>query len=121
MDAVDRVREHLQNSGIPCYKPGIAQGKCAVPYVVARGGGAYALGTSAGGHVGYRVVTLYCFVPRTSGDLAALVARVKAAMRELRGQLKPTGNEGPEMLEDSYDARSQSIEYTALYAELIGG
>lgn len=118
MDAVDRVREHLQNSGLPCYKPGIAQGKCALPYVVVRGGGAYARGTSAGGHVGYRVVTLYCFVPRASGDLTALVAQAKDAMRELRGQLRPTGNEGPEMIEDNYDARSQTIEYMVLRAEL---
>lgn len=101
-----------------CYKPGIAQGACKAPYVVVRGGGAYARGASGSASIGYRIVTLYCFVPRVSGDLAALVARVKAAMRELGGQLRPTGNEGPEMIEDNYDARSQTIEYMVLRAEL---
>lgn len=117
MDAVDRVREHLQSRGVLCYKPGIAQGPCKTPYVVARGGGAYARGASGSASLGYRIVTLYCFVPRTSGDLTALVAQVKAAMRDLRGQLRPTGNEGPEMLEDNYDARSQTVEYMVLRAD----
>ena len=36
------------------------------------------------------------------------------AMRALGGQLRPTGNEGPEMFEQDYDARSQSIEYRVL-------
>lgn len=117
MDAVDRTREHLQGEGLLCYKTGIAQGPCKTPYVVVRGGGAYARGASGSASIGYRIVTLYCFVPRAGGDLAALVAQVKAAMRELRGQLRPTGNEGPEMLEDNYDARSQTIEYIVLRAE----
>ena len=38
-------------------------------------------------------------------------------MRALGGQLRPTGNEGPEMIEQDYDARSQSIEYRVLRAQ----
>lgn len=117
MEAVERTIAHLRGRGLLCYGPGIAQGPCKAPYVVVRGGGAYPLGTSAGANIGYRVVSLYCFVPRTSGDLAALVAQVKTAMRDLRGQLRPTGNEGPEMLEDNYDARSQTVEYMVLRAD----
>ncbi len=118
MDACDRAREHLQAQGLLCYKPGIAKGKCHAPDVVVRGGGSYARGMSGGAGIGYRIVTLYCFVPRESGDLAALVSRTKAAMKALKDQIRPTGNEGPEMIEDDYDARSQTIEYRVLRAEL---
>ena len=68
--------------------------------------------------IGYRTVTLYCFVPRVSGDLSAFVAEVKQAMRALKTQLRPTGNEGIEMLEEDFDARSQTLEYQALRATL---
>lgn len=118
MDACDRVIEHLRSIGLACYKPGIAKGKCAVPYVVVRGGGSYAQGMSGASSIGYRIVTLYCFVPRETGDLADFVLRTKEAMRSLGGQLRSTGNEGPEMIEQDYDARSQSIEYRVLRAQL---
>lgn len=117
MDACDRVREHLTDCGLLCYRPGIAKGKCAAPYVVVRGGGSYAQGMSGAASIGYRIVTLYCFVPLERGDLAALVKRTKDAMRGIGGQLRPTGNEGPEMIEQDYDARSQSIEYRVLRAQ----
>jgi len=39
-------------------------------------------------------------------------------MRGLKSQLRPTGNEGIEMLEEDFDARSQSLEYQALRAIL---
>lgn len=68
--------------------------------------------------IGYRTVTLYCFVPRVSGDLSAFVAEVRRIMRGLKSQLRPTGNEGIEMLEEDFDARSQSLEYQALRAIL---
>lgn len=118
MDACERVIAHLQSRGLLCYRPGIAKGPCRAPYVVVRGGGSYAQGMSGAASIGYRIVTLYCFVPREGGDLAALVRRTKEAMRPLGGQLRPTGNEGPEMIEDDYDARSQTIEYRVLRAEL---
>lgn len=116
MDACDRAMAQLTQSGLRCYSPGVATGPCRAPYVVVRGGGAYARGLSGAAGLGYRIVTLYCFVPRVGGDLTGLVARAKAAMRALHGQLRPTGNEGPEMLEQEYDARSQTIEYQALRA-----
>ncbi|MDO5300843.1 MAG: hypothetical protein Q4F18_15550 [Clostridia bacterium] len=118
MDACDRTREYLQSQGLLCYKPGIARGKCRAPYVVVRGGGSYAQNMSGSVGIGYRIVTLYCFVPREDGDLAALVKKTKAAMQGLKTQLMPTGNEGPEMIEDDYDARSQTLEYRVLRAEL---
>lgn len=117
MDACDRTIEYLRSCGMLCYKPGIAKGKCSAPYVVVRGGGSYAQGMNGAVSIGYRIVTLYCFVPREKGDLAELVCRVKDAMRALGGQLRPTGNEGPEMIEQDYDARSQSIEYRVLRAQ----
>ena len=46
MDACQRAMEHLTASGILTYKPGVATGKCRAPYVVVRGGGAYARGMS---------------------------------------------------------------------------
>lgn len=118
MDACDRAIEHLRSVGLMCYKPGIARGKCCTPYVVVRGGGSYAQGMSGAASIGYRIVTLYCFVPREHGDLAELVRRTKEAMRSLGSQLRPTGNEGPEILEQDYDARSQSIEYRVLRAQM---
>lgn len=118
MDACDRVIGHLQSQGLLCYKPGIAKGACRAPYVVVRGGGSYAQGMSGSVGIGYRIVTLYCFVPREGGDLAALVAKTKAAMKELKTLTRPTGNEGPEMIEQDYDARSQSIEYRVLRAQM---
>lgn len=117
MDACDRALEHLKEQGLRCYRPGVAAGPCRAPYIVVRGGGSYAQGMSGGTAIGYRIVTLYCFVPRAGGDLAALVAEAKAAMKALRAQLTPTGNEGPEMIEQDYDARSQSIEYRVMRAE----
>lgn len=118
MDACQRAMEHLTASGILTYKPGVATGKCRAPYVVVRGGGAYARGMSGAAGIGYRTVTLYCFVPRVGGDLPAFVAEVRQAMRGLKSQLRPTGNEGIEMLEEDFDARSQSLEYQALRAIL---
>ena len=53
-----------------------------------------------------------------SGDLPAFVAEVRRIMRGLKSQLRPTGNEGIEMLEEDFDARSQSLEYQALRAIL---
>ena len=100
MDACQRAMEHLTASGILTYKPGVATGKCRAPYVVVRGGGAYARGMSGAAGIGYRTVTLYCFVPRVGGDLPAFVAEVRQAMRGLKSQLRPTGNEGIEMLEE---------------------
>ena len=118
MDACDRAREHLRDRGLRCYRPGVKLGACKAPYVVVRGGGAYAQGMSGAASIGYRIVTLYCFVPREGGDLAALTAAAKEAMRDLRAQMMPTGNEGPEMIEEAYDARSQTIEYRCMRAEL---
>lgn len=51
-------------------------------------------------------------------DLSAFVAEVRRIMRELKSQLRPTGNEGIEMLEEDFDARSQTLEYQALRATL---
>lgn len=118
MDACQRAMEHLTASGILTYKPGVATGKCRAPYVVVRGGGAYARGMSGAAGIGYRTVTLYCFVPRVGGDLSAFVAEVRQIMRGLKSQLRPTGNEGIEMLEEDFDARSQTLEYQALRAIL---
>ena len=109
MDACQRTMEHLTASGILTYKPGVATGKCRAPYVV---------GMSGAAGIGYRTVTLYCFVPRVGGDLPAFVAEVRRIMRGLKSQLRPTGNEGIEMLEEDFDARSQSLEYQALRAIL---
>ena len=88
MDACQRTMEHLTASGILTYKPGVATGKCRAPYVVVRGGGAYARGMSGAVGIGYRTVTLYCFVPRVGGDLPAFVAEVRQAMRGLKSQLR---------------------------------
>ena len=117
MDACERVIEHMKEQGLVCYHPGVKLGTCKTPYVVVRGGGSYAQGMSGGTSIGYRIVTVYCYVPRENGNLAALVAEAKAAMKALRSQLMPTGNEGPEMIEQDYDARSQSIEYRVMRAE----
>ena len=87
MDACQRTMEHLTASGILTYKPGVATDKCRAPYVVVRGGGAYARGMSGAAGIGYRTVTLYCFVPRVSGDLSAFVAEVRRIMRE--GAMRP--------------------------------
>ena len=111
MDACQRAMEHLTASGILTYKPGVATGKCRAPYVVVRGGGAYARGMSG-------AAGIYCFVPRVGGDLPAFVAEVRRIMRGLKSQLRPTGNEGIEMLEEDFDARSQTLEYQALRAIL---
>lgn len=118
MDACERVIEHMKKQGLNCYHPGVKLGTCKAPYVVVRGGGSYAQGMSGGTSIGYRIVTVYCYVPRENGNLAALVAEAKSAMKALRSQLMPTGNEGPEMVEQDYDARSQSIEYRVMRAEL---
>ena len=117
MDACERIREHLSGCGLLSYAPGIAKGPCRAPYVVVRGAGSYAHGVSASMSIGRRMVTLYCFVPREGGNLAQLVARVKQAMKGLGTLARSTGNEGPEMLEQEYDARSQSVEYQVLRAE----
>lgn len=60
-------------------------------------------------------------MPRVGGDLPAFVAEVRRIMRGLKSQLRPTGNEGIEMLEEDFDARSQSLEYQALRAIFIVG
>lgn len=108
MEATARALEHLRTQGVAAYRPGVAKGKCREPYVVVRGGGSVQ---------GRQIVTLYCFVPREDGDLAGFAARVKREMRALCGQLRPTGAEGPEMTEETYDARSMTVEYRAMRAE----
>ncbi len=118
MDACNRAIEHMRGKGLACYPPGVKLGTCKSPYVVVCSGGSYAQGVSGGTSISRRIVTLYCYVPRTTGNLEALVANVKAELKALRPQLMPTGNEGPEIIEQDYDARSQSIEYQVMRAEL---
>lgn len=105
MDACQRTMEHLTASGILTYKPGVATGKCRAPYVVVRGGGAYARGMSGAG--GNRLsdgdALLLCAA--RGQRPAAFVAEVRRIMRGLKSQLRPTGNEGIEMLEEDFDAR----------------
>lgn len=108
MEATARALEHLRAQGIAAYRPGVAVGRCRAPYVVVRGGGSTQ---------GRQIVTLYCFVPREGGALAEFAAQVKAEMAALTDQLRPTGNEGPEMTEAAYDARSMTVEYRAMRAQ----
>ena len=66
--------------------------------------------------------SLHCiaFVPREKGDLAELVCRVKDAMRALGGQLRPTGNEGPEMIEQGTMTRAARVSNTGCSARRGG-
>ena len=119
MEAYERARQHLIGLGYLVYAPGQHTGRCEAAYVVLRKGSTSRMIESR--HVGYDLLDVNCYVPLDQyAELAAMVRGVKGHMRALRAQLRPTGYETPDVIEDQYRAHSRSIEYQ-VYRMLQGG
>lgn len=115
MRAQERARTLLMDAQIPVYEPGQYAGQCKVPYVVVQCYGNYP--TVQARRLTYTLLLVRCYVPldgKQTEALAALAERVRAAMRPMRPQARPTGQEGPHMIEESYKALSCYIEYQIL-------
>lgn len=113
MDGVERIRSVLKADGLLVYDPGNHPDKCKAPYVVVRQMGTYASIQSR--LTGYTLAQVYVYVPLDAyGQLTGLAARVKQLLAPLHRQLRPTGHESPDMIEEEYRAHSRSIEYQIL-------
>lgn len=113
MDALQVAQATLRAEGFSVYDPGEFAGVCKAPYVVLRYSGTYA--SFAGNKVGSSVIEAHCFVPLTEyAKLAPYKASVKATLRRLQHQLKPTGHESNDGIEQAYKAHSAYIEYQVL-------
>ena len=118
MKAEERAKTLLQKAGMLVYEPGQQAGICKAPYVVAHCFGNYP--TIQSRNLRYTLLKLHCYVPLDGNQTAALgilADRVKAAMRDMHGQAKPTGQEGVDMVESDFKALSRTIEYQVLKAQ----
>ena len=113
MDALEKIRETLQDADYLVYEPGQAPNACNAPYVVVRGGGTYPFAGS--NKTGYTLANVTVYVPLDQYDqLATMTAQVQTLLTPLYNQARPTGNIGPDIIEEEYQAHSKSLEYMIL-------
>ena len=110
MDAWQRTKAHLKACGHLAYAPGEHVGVCKTPYIVLHEGGTVRMIESR--HVGYATLNVICYVPLGRyEDMVPMAARVRADMRALAPQVRPTGYMGPTIIEEEYKAHSKTLEY----------
>lgn len=113
MDALELAKLTLRGAGVLVYSPAEHPDICKAPYVVLRYSGTYASITSA--KVGSSTIEVNCYVPLAQYDqLFLLKKQVKAIMKALEHQIKPTGHESADLPSDTYKAHTSYIEYQVL-------
>jgi len=117
VNIITRAQALLKSHDLDAYAPGQYVGRCAQPYAVLRLGGTYP--TAQGARLRYTLMQVYCYAPLGEAApqrLDAFARQVKAALRGMRNQARPTGQEGPDTLEEAYRALSRRLEYQVLLA-----
>lgn len=104
------IKNALSAAGIDVRYPGAKPGICTSPYVVVQSGGTYPYAVS--NRLGYTLISVHCYVPLPNyAGLEPLVKQVKAALAPLYPDLRPTGNQGIDMINDNFKAHESFVEY----------
>ena len=103
----------LAGAGIDVAHPGAKQTICLAPYAVVQVAGTYPFAVSR--RLGYTLITVHCYVPLSSyQQLSVLTERVRAALRSLEPDLRPTGGEGVHLINDKFRAHHGTVQYMLL-------
>ena len=111
MSPVERARGALLGAGYAVYRPGEALGPCRDAYLVVFDGGTAG---AAGGGVKRAVGVTACAPLGQSDALFDMLSGATAALAPLG--MKPRGAAGPEGVDESFRAHTQTIEFVALCA-----
>ena len=104
------IFETLSDAGIDVALPGIKQDICTFPYAVVQMSGTYPYAVSPG--LGYTLITVHCYAPLNGfRQLGMLIERVKNALKGLEPDLRPTGNDGVQLINDKFRAHEGSVQY----------
>lgn len=104
------IKSALSGAGIDVRYPGAKQGICTAPYVVVQMSGTYPYAES--NRLGYTLITVHCYAPLPDySALDELVVRVRAALRPLSPDLRPTGYQTMNTINDRFQAHESSVEY----------
>lgn len=95
---------------IDAYLPGRHSGACLKPYAVVADDGVRRVGKTTGRHV--FIVTAYVPMDRPTA-LGGLLAQVKSALATV-GNVRETGEQSPDEIDDELNAYCASLEYSAL-------
>ncbi|MBU5268893.1 hypothetical protein ACQX0N_11845 [Clostridium tepidum] len=103
-----KIYLHLKKLGYEVYSPGQKRDKCTDSYVVIKEGGTYALNSNVNG---YKLFDIIIYHPMSNySSMEFYVENIKQAMKAI-GELRPTGNETPSIVDDKVEAYTTSIEY----------
>ena len=109
MNGLTRIRSTLATAGMLVYEQAQARA-CAAPYVVVRDMGTYPY--AGNNKTGYTLAVVNVYVPMAGySQLQTLIAQVQTLLKPLETQVEPTGNIGPDLIEEDYQAHSKSLEY----------
>ncbi|MBV1816856.1 hypothetical protein ACIR03_02730 [Clostridium cochlearium] len=103
-----KIYLHLKKLGYEVYSPGQKRDKCTDSYVVIKEGGTYAMDSNVNG---YKLFDIIIYHPMSNySSMEFYVENIKQAMKAI-GELRPTGNETPSIVDDKVEAYTTSIEY----------
>ncbi len=108
-----RIFDKLREKGLNPIPLGKHSGECTERYCVVKEQTQSAYFNARG--LGYRTIDIIVFVPMASYiAVAPYVAEIKAAMRELRPDVRSTGTETPIITDDERKAYTTSIVYQVM-------
>ncbi|AVP54532.1 hypothetical protein [Clostridium tetani] len=103
-----KIYLHLKKLGYEVYSPGQKRDKCIDSYVVIKENGTYA---TNGNVTGYKLFDIIIYHPMSNyTSMEFYVENIKQAMKDI-GELRPTGNETPSIIDEKIEAYTASIEY----------
>ncbi|AJD30516.1 MULTISPECIES: hypothetical protein [Clostridium] len=103
-----KVYLYLKKLGYDVYAPGQKRNKCTENYVVIKENGVHAL---VGNISGYKLFDIIVYNPIDQySTMEFYVENLKEALKKI-GDLRPTGNETPSIIDYDVQAYTTSIEY----------
>jgi len=102
------IYSHLKKLGYEVYSPGQKRDKCTDSYVVVKENGTYATNGDVNGYKLFDIIIYHPMSNYTSMEF--YVENIKQAMKDI-GELRPTGNETPSIIDDKVAAYTSSVEY----------
>ncbi|AVP64176.1 hypothetical protein C3B64_07855 [Clostridium botulinum] len=103
-----KVYLYLKKLGYDVYAPGQKRNKCTENYVVIKENGVHAL---VGNISGYKLFDIIVYNPMDQySTMEFYVENLKEALKKI-GDLRPTGNETPSIIDYDVQAYTTSIEY----------
>lgn len=103
-----KIYLHLSKLGYEVYSIGQKRDKCQKSYVVVKENGTTA---TAGNVAGYKLFDIIIYHPMDNySTLEPYVENIKQALTAI-GELRPTGNETPAIIDSEVDAYTTSVIY----------